>query len=191
MRPSPSQMFGKIHEKLTNLKKIYYVSLRNTPNINILSFWCNQRKTLPILTYCHSGGRAQEQHQTKWLICVHAYRSWKIGIHYFKVKFHTRWRMEMFLTQGFLLQTSALPKCNRWAWSNINTTSSKYHSNLFKVPHHPLQITTLHPLQSITPPSSKYLTTLFKLPHHPLQSTTSPLQSNTPPSSKYHTTSSK
>ena len=50
--------------------------------------------------------------------------------------------------------------------------SSKYHTTLFKVPH--------HPLQSTTQPSSKYHTTIFKVPRNPLQSTT-------PPSSKYHT----
>ena len=73
--------------------------------------------------------------------------------------------------------------------------SSKYHTTLFKVPHHHLQSTTSpsskynttlfkvphHPLKSTIPPSSKYHTTLFKVPYHPLQSTTSP-------SSKYHIT---
>ena len=55
----------------------------------------------------------------------------------------------------------------------VTPPSSKYHTTLFKVPH--------HPLQSTTSPSSKYHITIFKVPHHPLQSTTSP-------SSKYHIT---
>ena len=56
----------------------------------------------------------------------------------------------------------------------------KYHTAIFKVLHNPLQCITSpslkyhNPLQIPTPPFSKYHTTLFKLPHHPFQSTTSP-----------------
>ena len=61
---------------------------------------------------------------------------------------------------------------------STTSPSSKYHTTLFKVPHHLFKVPH-HPLQRTTPHSSNHHTTLFKVPHHPLQSIT-------PPSSKYH-----
>ena len=77
---------------------------------------------------------------------------------------------------------------------NQSTTppSSKYHTSpykvpyhLFKVPHHPIQITLLH--------STEYHSTLFKVPHRSLSSMYHPTLFNIPhnplqctPSSKHH-----
>ena len=85
---------------------------------------------------------------------------------------------------------------------NYTTTTSNYHTTLFKVPHllqsntHPLQILKYHTiifkvphhptskyhimchhLHSTTPASSKYNTTLFKVPHPPSSKYQPPLQS--------------
>ena len=86
--------------------------------------------------------------------------------------------------------------------------SSKYHTTLFRVSHHPLQSTTSPSsknhltlfkaspsskipddlLQCTTLPSSKYHTTLFKVSYHPLKSIIHPFKSIIPPSSENHAT---
>ena len=53
--------------------------------------------------------------------------------------------------------------CFNFFSENISPPSLKYHTTIFKVPHHHLQNTT--------PPSLKYHTSLFKVPHMHCQNT--------------------